>query len=225
MNRKIFLFLILILTFASCRKEDELPTPPPFPSQIIIKIPDSLTYDGSYSYYYHKDIFYPTKIVLSAKRSDAVRYDWFINGAYLNPDSDTLSTIIISEGESIEIRVDIVLQNNTILNYRIWIPYHYPDVYIANSFTPDEDCINDMWYIKYNGVYFISVEVFNNYSQLVFSEKAGEDTGNPFLKGWNGTYKNKGKKLLPAGKYFYRIRYVLVNGEKATKTGYVEMVY
>lgn len=72
----------------------------------------------------------------------------------------------------------------------------YKKLTIVNSFTPNDDGINDFWEIKHIDNYRnADVSVFNRYGQKVF-----QNTG--YSKPWDGTYNNK---KLPAGTYYYII--------------------
>ena len=83
---------------------------------------------------------------------------------------------------------------------------------IPNTFTPNNDGINDVWIIKnLEGYPDCRVSVFNRYGQLVF-ESHGYTTP------WNGRYKNK---ELPFGTYYYVIE--PGNGVRPA-TGYVTII-
>lgn len=83
---------------------------------------------------------------------------------------------------------------------------------IPNTFTPNNDGINDFWTIDYLDTYPGNrVQVFNRYGQLVF-----ESYG--YSKPWDGTYKGK---ALPVGTYYYIIE--PKNG-RAPMTGYVTII-
>ncbi len=69
-----------------------------------------------------------------------------------------------------------------------------PDIWIPNTFTPNNDGINDTWTIQgLDNDQTVSVRVFNRYGTQIFESKR-------YPKPWNGEYN--GKKL-PAGVYYY----------------------
>jgi gliding motility-associated-like protein len=85
------------------------------------------------------------------------------------------------------------------------------DIEIPNTFTPNNDGINDTWQIKYlNTQPAASIKVFNRFGQLVYNANANSQ---PF----NGLYKNS---PLPVGTYFYIISTTL---NKVYK-GYVTII-
>ncbi len=72
--------------------------------------------------------------------------------------------------------------------------------YIPNSFSPDEDKLNDVFIPKGNGIIDFKMEIFTRWGEKLFESI-------DFLVGWNGidAYSNK---PLPQGVYVYKI-YVL----------------
>lgn len=67
---------------------------------------------------------------------------------------------------------------------------------IPNTFTPNNDGINDYWTIEYLNTYPKNrVQVFNRYGQLVFESRG-------YAQPWDGTYKGKS---LPIGTYYFVI--------------------
>ena len=83
---------------------------------------------------------------------------------------------------------------------------------IPNTFTPNNDGINDTWIITNLESYAnCRVQVFNRYGQLVFESKG-------YIKPWDGTLNGKS---LPFGTYYYVIE--PGSGRKPV-TGYVTIV-
>ena len=72
----------------------------------------------------------------------------------------------------------------------------YKKLFVPNAFTPNNDGVNDAWYIETLQAYpNASVKVFNRYGQLVFDNHG-------INKSWDGKFKGV---LLPAGAYAYII--------------------
>jgi len=85
---------------------------------------------------------------------------------------------------------------------------------IPNTFTPNDDNINETWVIQYLESYpECRIKIFNRDGQVVY-ESLGYKA-----PGWNGTYK--GKKV-PFGTYYYIIE--PGSGRKPI-TGYVTVIY
>jgi gliding motility-associated-like protein len=83
---------------------------------------------------------------------------------------------------------------------------------IPNTFSPNNDGINDAWEIKYLYTYPNNrVQVFTKTGQLIFASKG-------YIKPWDGTFKGKS---LPMDTYYYIIE--PENGRKPL-TGYVTIL-
>jgi len=80
--------------------------------------------------------------------------------------------------------------------------YVYQKVIIPNTFTPNNDGVNDTWNVKALNTYATAdTQVFNRDGQKVFQSVG-------YAKPWDGTYAGK---PLPAAVYYYKID--LKNGE------------
>ena len=93
-------------------------------------------------------------------------------------------------------------------------------VYIPNSFTPNYDGKNDVFYVLGRGISNIkSLQIFNRWGDVVFL-KTNFAIGDRSA-GWNGMYKNQ---LVPAGTYIYIVE--LQCGEETfQQKGTVTVVY
>ncbi len=88
-------------------------------------------------------------------------------------------------------------------------------IFLPSAFTPNEDGINDVYYISNPQVIpeFISFEIFDRWGSRVFYSEDG-------LLGWDGTVN--GKKIDPAV-FVYQLRYNC-REENITKTGTITLV-
>ena len=83
---------------------------------------------------------------------------------------------------------------------------------IPNTFTPNNDGINDLWVIQYLEDYPNNhLQVFTRAGQLVFESRG-------YYKAWNGTYKGK---PLPHDTYYYRLE---PGSGREPVTGYVTII-
>lgn len=86
-------------------------------------------------------------------------------------------------------------------------------LYVPNTFTPNNDRINDIWYAQGTCIQEFKCQVFNRWG-----EKISEFVD--IKEGWDGTYK--GQKVQD-DVYVYLIQ-AIVNQEKITKRGHVTVV-
>lgn len=89
--------------------------------------------------------------------------------------------------------------SDALLNIRIE-PCRYTTFFVPNSFSPNDDGLNDLF--KPIGLYFkdLTITIFNGWGEKIYTSSD--------LSGWDGTYK--GVKS-PQGVYFYEIVYKDIN--------------
>ena len=92
--------------------------------------------------------------------------------------------------------------------------------FIPNTFSPNGDGVNDIFYLRGSGLFRInSLMIFNRWGEIVF-EKKNLSINDP-LGGWDGSYK--GKKAKP-DVYIYQIEIVCGNGEIIKYAGNVALI-
>jgi gliding motility-associated-like protein len=127
------------------------------------------------------------------------------------------------------VQVELVVIDNNGCRDTIFKQLWFEDefwIYLPNSFTPDDDGVNDFFCLLYNGIieetfYF---NIFNRNSDLVYSTENILD-----LKcisdnnGWDGLHYISGNKL-PLGTYVYEIYFQDFEGWKHRKSGTIQLV-
>ena len=86
--------------------------------------------------------------------------------------------------------------------------------YIPNTFTPDNDGINDVFYVYGENIFNVTMEIFDRWGARVFISKDQ-------ATGWDGSYK--GAKCKP-DVYSYIITYTGLNGKNFNRAGHVSIV-
>lgn len=86
--------------------------------------------------------------------------------------------------------------------------------YLPNAFTPNEDNINDILYVKSNVITDMELVIYNRWGQEVFSST-------DINKGWDGSCD--GKKLSPDA-YAYYLKGTCLNGDTFIKKGNVSIL-
>jgi large repetitive protein len=96
---------------------------------------------------------------------------------------------------------------------------YYPElgVFVPNTIAPDCNCTNNRLRVKGNYLRNVSIKVFNQWGQLLYSYN-GTDIDN---NGWDGTYKNTPQ---PAGVYAYAAIVVLRDGTVVKKEGLFNII-
>ena len=96
-------------------------------------------------------------------------------------------------------------------------------IYIPNSFSPNSDAINDLFYISYHGIRESSftINIYNRSNEVVYSTKNIFDLS--IDNGWDGTHQSKGFEL-PFGTYVYEVSYQDIEGWKYFKQGGINII-
>ena len=122
----------------------------------------------------------------------------------------------------------IVIDNNGCSDTafkQIWIEDEFW-IYLPNSFTPDNNGINDYFCLSYKGIIketFI-FNIFNRGSDLVYSTNNIDDLKCMSLgNGWDGKHYKTGNKL-PLGVYVFEIYFQDFEGWKHRKTGTISLI-
>ncbi len=94
------------------------------------------------------------------------------------------------------------------------------NIFIPNTFSPNNDGVNDWFYPRGTGLFKIqSMRIFNRWGEMVF-QKASLTPNDP-LAGWNGRYNGK---LLTSDVYTYLIEIICENSEVLSFKGNVTLI-
>lgn len=91
-----------------------------------------------------------------------------------------------------------------------------PSYWMPNAFSPDGDMINDVFYIRGDGVEDFEFLVFDQWGHLIFKS-------NDMNKGWDGLYAVTGEKA-PKGAYVYHVTGTLTDGTLVNDSGLVNLI-
>lgn len=87
-------------------------------------------------------------------------------------------------------------------------------VYLPTGFTPNNDGVNDVLFIRSNFVTEVYLTIYNRWGEKLFET-------NDIKKGWDGIYKGK---QLDQGVYGYYMTFTCNNGEKTFKKGNITLM-
>ncbi len=138
-------------------------------------------------------------------------FDWIANTAesisgneivVASPNQTTLYTVTITTPEGCVYILEI---NIEVIQGIFEVP---------NIFTPNNDNLNDHFYVATNdpSVEIVEFKVFDRWGELIYD--------NVSTPGWDGTYKNK---PMPSDIYVYMIR-AIVNGQEVMKKGDIALM-
>ena len=87
-------------------------------------------------------------------------------------------------------------------------------VYLPTGFTPNNDGVNDILYIRSNFITEVYLTIYDRWGEKLFET-------NDIKKGWDGTHKGK---LLDQGVYGYYMTFTCNNGEESFKKGNITLM-
>ncbi|MCC6600916.1 MAG: choice-of-anchor L domain-containing protein [Crocinitomicaceae bacterium] len=94
--------------------------------------------------------------------------------------------------------------------------YPFADIFVPNSFTPNEDGINDLFFAKGHDLRSFKMSIFNRWGDMVFHT---DDIDVP----WNGSQRG-GDYFVPDGIYNYQVVAVGIRGNVIEKRGFVLII-
>ena len=88
------------------------------------------------------------------------------------------------------------------------------DIYIPNTFTPNGDGKNDIWYVYGNTIKSVNITVFNQWGERIFNSTSQS-------KGWDGFGFGK---MQPVGVYIYVAQIILLDGTSLNRKGAINLI-
>ncbi len=89
-----------------------------------------------------------------------------------------------------------------------------PFIFVPNAFTPDNDGMNDVFFVRGNAIDEMYMAVYNRWGEKLFETR-------DLNTGWDGTYKGK---ELPPDVYGYFLELRCLNGEEYFTKGNVTLI-
>ena len=127
-----------------------------------------------------------------------------------SPKNTTTYTIKVTDGNGCINKDDIT----------IIVICNDKNVFIPNTFSPNNDGVNDVFYPRGTGLFKIqSMRIFNRWGELVFQKT--NLSPNVIADGWNGRYNGK---LLNTDVYTYIIEIICENSEVLTYKGNITLI-
>jgi gliding motility-associated-like protein len=130
---------------------------------------------------------------------------------WVQPEVDIIYNVTVLDGNGCSASDDILIE---VLANR--------DVYIPNTFTPDDSGYNDLFTVYGSGQVsnVLEMKVFDRWGELIYDAPAGFPVNEPGY-GWDGYFK--GKKMNPAV-FIYYIQVQFIDGQVKEYKGDVTLV-
>lgn len=115
---------------------------------------------------------------------------------YHNPDTYMVSLIVFNDLQCSDTIIGPV------------VVHELPVIFIPNSFTPNGDNINDLYFVHGKEISYIDIRICDRWGNELYSS-------NSLSNGWNGTF---GNKLCPSGVYALKVDYSYTNAPEKVYT-------
>lgn len=120
-----------------------------------------------------------------------------------SPITTTTYTVTVTDGNGCSASDDVTVFINVV-----------EGVGVPNAFSPNNDGVNDILYVKGNGIESMTLRIYNRYGQKVF--ESSEQT-----IGWDGTFNNK---ELNSGVFAYVLEYNFYGQDRESLKGNITLM-
>lgn len=162
---------------------------------------EDVSVSADFSYTPHPDNYYSGNYHFANHSLDADQYEWYFGDGetLFTGDREEFMHIYPTRGEGETYGVYLVASNEMGCIDTAFQSITIPKIfvfYVPNSFTPDGDGINDVFFAESSDISAIEMRIFNRWGELIF-EEAGADASQV---AWDGTYNGE---LVQSGTYTY----------------------
>ncbi len=155
----------------------------------------------------------------------ATTYQWFANGIPISNQSQITIKPNTTTTYVLQITACSSSTQSFVVTYNNICPPVITELIIPNTFTPNDDGINDVFKFDINGVGGdVNFVVYNRWGNLVASKSSASIEPNIYSQItilWDG--RTTSGEPCTEGVYFYTLKYTDANDEQQTKNGYVSL--
>ena len=142
-----------------------------------------------------------------------IQYVWSPAFALSNPG---INNPVAHSDVSTDYIVSVTDLNNCINYDTVHIEVMEPEYWLPNSFTPGNNGLNDVFFVRGRGIANFEFTVFDRWGEQIFYTKE-------MTIGWDGTKQGSDIKM-PEGAYLYVVRGTLSNGDAIDNKGLVNLI-
>ncbi|MNU48414.1 PKD domain protein [compost metagenome] len=165
-------------------------------------------------------IFEPNVMLNNSSSTDVVNYSWLIQGGA--PATSSLENVNVDFPEGIvgNYNVTLIVTNaNGCVDSITKIVQVLSDVilYAPNTFTPDGDELNQMWFLHIDGIdiYQFGLKIFNRWGEVIWESHDPKAA-------WDGTYQGE---IVPYGAYSWILETrEIISDKKYTFNGHINVI-
>lgn len=157
-----------------------------------------------------------SEITIQDNSVGAVIWSWEMGDDSKYFDEKSFTHTYQSEGEFC-IELIVTSENNCKDNHRACIKVVSEfNLYIPNSFTPNDDKVNPVFRVIANSYNTMTLSIFNRWGEELIRLEGDQ----PILIGWDGTYKGENA---PQGVYTYKLEVVDLKNKQHTFLGHINL--
>lgn len=160
-----------------------------------------------------------TTTLTATTTGNIVSYNWN-NGTTLSCTNcaSTVAKPLQTTTYKVEVTTDGGCKNND--EVKVFIVCDKGNLFVPNTFSPNNDGVNDVMYPRGNGISIVkSFKIYNRWGELVYEQN--NFTVNDASRGWNGTFKGK---RLSADVFVYTIEVLCENRNPIEFKGNITLV-
>ena len=143
---------------------------------------------------------------------DYSMYQWY-NSEGL--DFDTLSTLTVSDSGTFYVMVTDFNGCEGVSNIAVVSTQPRTNLFIPNTFTPNGDEHNELFFILGDNIKTFNIQIFNRWGELMFISESID-------KGWDGTFDNK---KVQEGTYYYNLKVLGKDNVNVELSGNLNIIY
>jgi gliding motility-associated-like protein len=162
--------------------------------------------------YYTSDLNFGKPIQFLDGSNDAISYQWDLGNGEFSTEKDPIT--IYNDIGQFDITLIIIDKNGCTDSVTKSILVGSV-LYIPNTFTPNDDHLNEVLIVESYNVQIQSFEIFNRWGELIYESK------NENRVNWDGTYKGENCQ---DGTYTYKVRYINPKNEMIEKLGHINLL-
>lgn len=158
-------------------------------------------------------------VIQATASPDAVRFTWTPVTGLTSPNSLN-PTVTAGSDQTYTIKVANASGCTAQDQMRVIVTCGEGNIFVPNTFSPNGDGMNDVFYVRGKGIYAIrSLRIFNRWGEMVFEKK--DIVPNDPNSGWNGIYKGASAS---ADTYVYQLEVLCSNTQLLQYSGTISLI-
>lgn len=163
---------------------------------------EDVSVSADFSYASHADNYYTGTYHFTNHSTDANQYEWYFDDGttWFTASREEFIHSFPTQGEGETYAVHLIAENEMGCIDTTFQSITIPKIFVfyaPNSFTPDGDGINDVFFSESSDIEAIEMRIFNRWGELICEQKG---THAPQVT-WDGTYNGE---MVQSGSYTYQ---------------------